>query len=415
MFTGFVIFLPLLVTMVLAMLLGLDLLDEPDNYVARTKTWLLVFVLTCVFLYAGHAAYFTYSYELIPVSDTLYNYCSPAVYPAYYIYVCELSHSRRHWYSGFGWLIAPLLCCLGVGVCYVLMDEQAKRVFYDNYLYANDLSDLSGMALVQAYAHEVEKWVFCLEIVPLAVLALRRIRRYNDLVQSNYADASQHSLVMVRLMFVLFLVTSVLSAFSNMLGRYRFLDDTSLLAFPSVVFSLLIFMQVYIGMRYNYPAIADDGADTGPQEGMLEKTAAAAPQVSDRNEKARQEAAERMRELRRRIEKLMDEEKIFLQNGLKISDLAEQLCCNRNYIYRAINVEMGISFAEYVNKKRVDYAKQMIEQKPDLQMNELYMRVGFSSSSSFYRCFRQFEGCTPKELQERLRKDKQQTSLTATP
>ena len=415
MFTGFVIFLPLLVTMVLAMLLGLDLLDEPDNYVARTKTWLLVFVLTCVFLYAGHAAYFTYSYELIPVSDTLYNYCSPAVYPAYYIYVCELSHSRRHWYSGFGWLIAPLLCCLGVGVCYVLMDEPAKRVFYDNYLYANDLSDLSGMALVQAYAHEVEKWVFCLEIVPLAVLALRRIRRYNDLVQSNYADASQHSLVMVRLMFVLFLVTSVLSAFSNMLGRYRFLDDTSLLAFPSVVFSLLIFMQVYIGMRYNYPAIADDGADTGPQEGMLEKTAAAAPQVSDRNEKARQEAAERMRELRRRIEKLMDEEKIFLQNGLKISDLAEQLCCNRNYIYRAINVEMGISFAEYVNKKRVDYAKQMIEQKPDLQMNELYMRVGFSSSSSFYRCFRQFEGCTPKELQERLRKDKQQTSLTTTP
>ena len=415
MFTGFVIFLPLLVTMVLAMLLGLDLLDEPDNYVARTKTWLLVFVLTCVFLYAGHAAYFTYSYELIPVSDTLYNYCSPAVYPAYYIYVCELSHSRRHWYSGFGWLFAPLLCCLGVGVCYVLMDEQAKRVFYDNYLYANDLSDLSGMALVQAYAHEVEKWVFCLEIVPLAVLALRRIRRYNDLVQSNYADASQHSLVMVRLMFVLFLVTSVLSAFSNMLGRYRFLDDTSLLAFPSVVFSLLIFMQVYIGMRYNYPAIADDGADTGPQEGMLEKTAAAAPQVSDRNEKARQEAAERMRELRRRIEKLMDEEKIFLQNGLKISDLAEQLCCNRNYIYRAINVEMGISFAEYVNKKRVDYAKQMIEQKPDLQMNELYMRVGFSSSSSFYRCFRQFEGCTPKELQERLRKDKQQTSLTTTP
>lgn len=415
MFTGFVIFLPLLVTMVLAMLLGLDLLDEPDNYVARTKTWLLVFVLTCVFLYAGHAAYFTYSYELIPVSDTLYNYCSPAVYPAYYIYVCELSHSRRHWYSGFGWLIAPLLCCLGVGVCYVLMDEQAKRVFYDNYLYANDLSELSGMALMQAYAHEVEKWVFCLEIVPLAVLALRRIRHYNDLVQSNYADASQHSLVMVRLMFVLFLVTSVLSAFSNMLGRYRFLDDTSLLAFPSVVFSLLIFMQVYIGMRYNYPAIADDGADTGPQEGMLEKTAAAAPQVSDRNEKARQEAAERMRELRRRIEKLMDEEKIFLQNGLKISDLAEQLCCNRNYIYRAINVEMGISFAEYVNKKRVDYAKQMIEQKPDLQMNELYMRVGFSSSSSFYRCFRQFEGCTPKELQERLRKDKQQASLAATP
>jgi AraC-like DNA-binding protein len=195
-------------------------------------------------------------------------------------------------------------------------------------------------------------------------------------------------------------VSTFLSAVSNVFGRYRFVDDPTLLAFPSTMFALLIFIQVYIGIRYKYPTIA---AEDNSKEPVVE-LAETFKQPSDKEQQARKEAAERIHELCRRIEVLMDQEKVFLQNGLKISDLAELLCCNRNYIYRAINVEMGTSFAEYINKKRVDYAKKMIEQKPDLQMNELYMRVGFSSSSSFYRCFRQFEGCTPKELQERLRK-----------
>lgn len=409
MFTGFVIFLPLFVSLVLALLLALDLLDEHERYIVRTKTCLLAFVLACLFLYLGHAAYFSYAYELIPFTDSLYCFCSPAVYPLYYIYLSELSNSRTHWYSGLGWLLPPLVCGVAVTVCYLLMDESAKSLFIEPYLYRNSSEGLTGAALWQVYAHEMEKWVFGLEIIPLAVLALRKIRHYSNMVSRSYADASQHSLVMLRLMFLLFLATSVLSAISNALGRYRFLDDTLMLAFPSVVFALLIFMQVYIGIRYNYPAIAADNSNETSPNTLTATPGNLTPQqqqTDEKNNKARQEAAERMRELRRRIEKLMDEEKIFLQNGLKISDLAEQLCCNRNYIYRAINVEMGISFAEYVNKKRVDYAKQMIEQKPDLQMNELYMRVGFSSSSSFYRCFRLFEGCTPKELQDRLRKEK---------
>lgn len=409
MFSGFVIFLPLFVSLVLSLLLALDLIDEHDRYIVRTKTCLLAFILACLFLYLGHATYFSYGYELIPFTDSLYCFCSPAVYPLYYIYLSELSNSRTHWYSDLGWLLPPLACGVAVTVCYLLMDPECTRLFIEHYLYRNSSEGLTGAALAQVYAHLTEKWVFGLEIIPLAMLALRKIRHYSNMVSRSYADASQHSLVMLRLMFVLFLVTSMLSAVSNALGRYRFLDDIFMLAFPSVMFGLLIFMQVYIGIRYNYPAIAADSSDDAKSNALTASIGQASLeqlQTDDKNNKARQEAAERMRNLRRRIEKLMDEEKIFLQNGLKISDLAEQLCCNRNYIYRAINVEMGISFAEYVNKKRVDYAKQMIEQKPDLQMNELYMRVGFSSSSSFYRCFRLFEGCTPKELQERLRKEK---------
>lgn len=405
MFNAFVIFLPLFVTLVLSVFIAMELLDEHNRYVLRTKVCLLVFVVACVFLYLGHATYFMCNYESIPLTDSLYCFCSPAVYPLYYIYVCELSNSRPRWYSHLGWLVPPLLCGLAVTVCYLLMSANEQHDFINTFLYENSSEGLSGYALASVYAHQAVKWVFGLQILPLAALGARKINYYNTLVSRSYADVDQHKLVMVRLMFVLFLITSALSAVSNMLGRHRFVDDPLMLAFPSMMFALLIFLQVYIGIRYKYPAIVAESSMKETATDLLANAAAAIPQTqtSDKERQARKEAAERMRELRDRIEKLMDEEKVFLQNGLKISDLAELLCCNRNYIYRAINVEMGTSFAEYINKKRVDYAKKMIEQKPELQMNELYMRVGFSSSSSFYRCFRQFEGCTPKELQERLR------------
>ena len=67
MFTGFVIFLPLFVSLVLALLLALDLLDEHERYVVRTKTCLLAFVMSCLFLYLGHAAYFSYAFDTGPL------------------------------------------------------------------------------------------------------------------------------------------------------------------------------------------------------------------------------------------------------------------------------------------------------------------------------------------------------------
>lgn len=400
MFNVFVIFLPLFVVLVLSLFLAMELLDERNRYVLCTKACLLAFVLTCVFLYLGHATYFMLMYDSIPLTDSLYCFCSPAVYPLYYIYLCELCNSRRHWYSEMGWLVAPVLCGVAVSTCYLLMSTDEQHEFVMTYLYENRTDGLSGFALFSAYAHGAVKWVFGLQILPIAILGSRKINLYNELVSRSYADVNQYNLVMLRLMFVLFLVSTFLSAVSNVFGRYRFVDDPTLLAFPSTMFALLIFIQVYIGIRYKYPTIAAEDSSKEPVVELAETS----KQPSDKEQQARKEAAERIHELCRRIEVLMDQEKVFLQNGLKISDLAELLCCNRNYIYRAINVEMGTSFAEYINKKRVDYAKKMIEQKPDLQMNELYMRVGFSSSSSFYRCFRQFEGCTPKELQERLRK-----------
>ena len=95
------------------------------------------------------------------------------------------------------------------------------------------------------------------------------------------------------------------------------------------------------------------------------------------------------------IVKKMEEEQVYLQPNLKISDLAALLGTNRNYLYNAINVEMGISFSEFVNRYRVGHAQRLLLENPEANMEEIATLSGFSSEVTFYRNFKAVTGTTP--------------------
>ena len=84
------------------------------------------------------------------------------------------------------------------------------------------------------------------------------------------------------------------------------------------------------------------------------------------------------------IRKLMDEKRLFLQPNLKINDLASMLNTNRNYIYNAINQGIGMSFAEYINKKRIEYAVRLIDKDREMLLADVAHKSGFSSPSAIW-------------------------------
>ena len=95
----------------------------------------------------------------------------------------------------------------------------------------------------------------------------------------------------------------------------------------------------------------------------------------------------------------MEEEKIYLQPNLKLQDVVRYVQSNRNYVYNAINKEMGISFNDYINKLRIEYAKTLLIKQSNLSLNEIAEKSGFTSTASFYRNFKSFAGVSPKEFQ----------------
>ena len=186
----------------------------------------------------------------------------------------------------------------------------------------------------------------------------------------------------VKTLLVLFAVTSLVAFVFNLIGRQRFIDGPEPLTFPAVLFSMLLLLIGHVGLSQRF-SVQDIEAEVFQEVGPMSEE-------------------DGVSELLERIKKLVNEEKLFLYPNLKVSDLAARLHSNRNYIYHAINVEMGTSFSNYINGLRIDYASKLLEAQPDLSINDVMIKSGFTSSSAFYRNFKKFKGITPTAKRAKL-------------
>ena len=101
--------------------------------------------------------------------------------------------------------------------------------------------------------------------------------------------------------------------------------------------------------------------------------------------------------LMQRICELMEKEKPFLNPELKISDVASALGTNRTYLSDCINSQRDSSFTQFVNAYRVEYAKELLRNRRDIKISEVYTLSGFSSENTFFRIFKAHTGKTPSE------------------
>ena len=106
--------------------------------------------------------------------------------------------------------------------------------------------------------------------------------------------------------------------------------------------------------------------------------------------------------LMQRISELMDKQRPYLNDDLKMSDIATELDVHQNEVSACINSSKGCSFSQFVNGYRVAYAQQLMREHPDKKMAQVAFESGFSNDRSFYRAFKIITGKAPSEwvLQE---------------
>jgi AraC-like DNA-binding protein len=97
---------------------------------------------------------------------------------------------------------------------------------------------------------------------------------------------------------------------------------------------------------------------------------------------------------------LMEKEKPYLDNELKISKLAMDLSVSTNLLSQVINQELNKNFFEFVNEYRIAEAMSRL-QKPEyahLSILGIAMEVGFNNKSTFNRLFKKHTGLTPSQF-----------------
>ena len=91
----------------------------------------------------------------------------------------------------------------------------------------------------------------------------------------------------------------------------------------------------------------------------------------------------------------MDKDHGYLNPSLSIEEIARVLNTNRTYVSKLVNLYYGMPFRDYLNKKRMDYARQLMMDEPDAGLDYIAAKSGFQSSTQFIRKFRETEGVTP--------------------
>jgi YesN/AraC family two-component response regulator len=108
-------------------------------------------------------------------------------------------------------------------------------------------------------------------------------------------------------------------------------------------------------------------------------------ETNDNNENIAVTPSNQSIQIYEKLESMMNEQQTYLKNDLLLNDVAKLLGTNRTYLLQALSACAHMTFKEYINRKRIAHAEQLMAQNPLTPKTEIATLSGYNSMSSFYR------------------------------
>lgn len=97
---------------------------------------------------------------------------------------------------------------------------------------------------------------------------------------------------------------------------------------------------------------------------------------------------------------LLMNDKVYLKKNIRVEDVADMIHTNRTYVSKLLKEEFGCNFVDYINRKRIEYACELMHTSPGLTQEQIAEMAGFAHASSFSRSFKQYTGMTFREMRK---------------
>jgi AraC-like DNA-binding protein/positive regulator of sigma E activity len=223
------------------------------------------------------------------------------------------------------------------------------------------------------------------------LLILLNLRKLKSAEKRNRELFASHHLVNLNwsrnalLFYVVFVLTVILSE----------LVSSSL---SEVLFNLsILILTLYIGY-YQIRVIARYLKDTS-----IKKTEENNSKTPESKSASSDTITEEEKLLFNRIETVIDQDQLFLNENLTVHDIANKLEVNSKNISRAINAHDELNFNKFINQKRVDFARKLlVDPKYDhFTIEGIARESGFRSKSTFNTTFKSIIGLTPSAYKKR--------------
>lgn len=157
----------------------------------------------------------------------------------------------------------------------------------------------------------------------------------------------------------------------------------------NIILACIIFFTSYTGIFRNKATLR--ASETDKPHAIKEQPQESGTIIADAHQSLADEE-----KLRIRFEDLIVTEQLFLKQGIRISDIATMLETNRTYISRLVNNTYNMSFSDYMNTLRIDYAEQYLLHHKDAKQSDIAEACGFPNAPAFNNVFKKITGVTPK-------------------
>lgn len=95
---------------------------------------------------------------------------------------------------------------------------------------------------------------------------------------------------------------------------------------------------------------------------------------------------------------LVEGQKLYLNKDISRALIAEMMGCSHQSMTKMLDdIQPGLSFPGYIKSLRIAHALDLINEHPDLTVQQIANQSGFYSISSFERSFKAITGKTPRE------------------
>ncbi|MDL2283432.1 helix-turn-helix transcriptional regulator [Odoribacter sp. OttesenSCG-928-G04] len=326
-----------------------------------------------------------YKLDVIDTTFSLY------LFPLAYIYFKSLR--IRNWFrwTDLFWLVPGGLIGMVSVILYSAMGEA------DAAGYIKESYDNSGhLEVYSAPIYQVHFFVNIIVyyiVLSAQVLFMLVAGTFQLVAARGYLRAffsSSATVLMKRNRVVLVGLLSLLFVFlTAFLGEYYLSFDFNPIAPYVMAFTGLVFFFLGYNVYFQTTSVSSVSEEAEMQQ----------PEESSLYAEQSEEAVSYQPTILERFNQLV-EEKFYLRKNLRVEDVADMLHTNRTYVSKLLKEEFGCSFLDFINRKRIEYACELMRTSPKLTQEQIAEMTGFVHASSFSRLFKQYTNMTFREAQK---------------
>ena len=334
----------------------------------------------------------TSNYRVVIAADTASQFIKLFNPPAIYMLVRAFS-GKRSIGLGYTMLYTPgVLFGAAAIVLYSLMGSSAQAFIME--------MDLTGGHPLD-YNYGVYRTYICLcrygastlaitEIIMIIAYSLR-IMLKNGFRFSGvraFFKSKKNSPLNTSLFLLIMLLT--LCVLKGCMGRPFLLMHPELSCTLSLIITITIGTGAYAGSSFSEKEVVISSLWNTP-EAVIERET---PAIS--NSAGKQiVSSSRRAQINDDFHKFFVVGQAFLDPEISLESICEELKINRTYISAYLNKENGMTFRNFLNKNRIEYAKDIMRKNPGISLEAIAKSSGFLSTSQFNKKFKELEGITP--------------------